>query len=76
MSARTPRQVAAMLNDHQERTCAGFYVSGGDRCFAARVRNGVLQVRPWFDEDRWEPLNGRPITDHNGRLIVAEQVAL
>lgn len=28
---RTPRQQATLLNDHQERTCAGFYVSNGHR---------------------------------------------
>lgn len=65
--SRTPRQIAAMLNDHQDRTCAGFYVSNGHRCFAARVKAGVLQVRPWFDEDKWFALGDLTINDHNGR---------
>jgi hypothetical protein len=67
---KSPRQLAAFLNDHHERTCAGFYVTGLDRCMAARVRDGRLQVRPWFDEDRWQDLAGRQICDHNGRVIV------
>lgn len=68
---RTPRQIAKMLNDHQERTCAGFYVSNGHRCFAARVRAGVLQVRPWFNEDAWFALGDHTISDHNGRMLVS-----
>jgi hypothetical protein len=59
-----------MLNDHQERTCAGFYLSTGHRCFAARVHKGVLQVRPWFDENAWMPLGDAVISDHNGRRLV------
>lgn len=67
---RTPRQLAKFLNDHQERTAAGFYLSTGHRCFAARVRGGVLEVRPWFDEEAWMPLGDAKITDHNGRTLV------
>ena len=65
----TPRQQAKRLNDQCERTMAGFYLSTGHRCFAARVRNGVLQVRPWFDEKDWMPLGDATVTDHNGRQI-------
>ena len=66
---KTPRQQAKLLNDHQMRTSAGFYVSNGDRCFAARVRKGVLEVRPWFDETAWFPLGEHTVNDHNGRQI-------
>ena len=66
---RTPRQIAKILNDHCERTTAGFYLSTGHRCFAARVRAGVVQVRPWFDEKDWMALGDATVSDHNGRPI-------
>ncbi len=67
----TARQIAKRLNDHHNRTCAGFYGSKiGGRFFQARTQAGKLQVTPDFGE-RWITVEGEDVAfhDHNGRPI-------
>lgn len=67
-----PRRAAKALNDHHERTAAGFYVflpGGCIRCFGARVFKGALQVTPDFG-DTWQSIDvATTINDHNGQPV-------
>ena len=72
--ALTPRQLAKRLNDQQDRYGAGFYLSSGHRCFQARVRKGVVEVKGW-PYDPWFPLGQTQVTDHNGRHLLSSEHA-
>jgi hypothetical protein len=70
----TNAQIAKKLNDHHMRTCAGFYLTNGHRCFGARVKDGKLEVMYWLPgsgEEYWMPLDltTTKVNDHNGREI-------
>ena len=65
---------AQKLNDHHMKTCAGFYLSNGHRCFGARVTDGKLEVMYWLvgtGEEHWMllDLETTKVRDHNGREI-------
>jgi len=60
------RRAAKILNEHHNRTCAGFYCPRG-RFFQARVTDGRLELHDW---EIWTIVpNGMVFHDHNGREI-------
>jgi hypothetical protein len=70
----TTQKNANKLNDHHMKTCAGFYLSNGHRCFGARVNAGKLEVMYWLvgsGEEYWMllDLETTKVRDHNGREI-------
>lgn len=68
--AATPRRAAKRLNEHHEKTGAGFYPSAAcTRAFGARVRKGSLQITNDFE--LWQAVNLETVTfrDHTGRAI-------
>lgn len=66
----TAQKVARILNDHHNRTCAGFYPSTGGRAFVASADGCKLYISHDFATMVLVPL-GVTFSDHNGRAIVS-----
>ena len=61
------KKMAAKLNAHHFRTCAGFYGILGGRFFLARANGDMLEVSPDFGIT-WQPAPPA-FRDHNGRAL-------
>lgn len=60
---------ADILNNHHQRTCAGFYSNKGGRFFAAKMVEGALHISDDWGETFRPQQDGEFFRDHNGRTI-------